>query len=216
MMADSTTATSISLSWTTGGSEGVSYIVVWQRNTSGDCSGELQGSDTITDGSTNYDIVNLEEDSSYSIEVTASNAIGNETSGTITEMTLTAGEIWNIWNNTSMNSVVLFSAPTTAPESVTTPSVTSSTITVQWGMVPCIHQNGDITGYSVRYGVMGSGSSQTETVSGASETETIISDLMPSTTYDVQMAAVNGNGTGVYSSNESALTRGITAVILMM
>ena len=63
---------------------------------------------------------------------------------------------------------------------------------------------------------MGSGSSQTETVSGASETETIISNLMSSTTYDVQVAAVNGNGTGVYSSNESALTRGITAVILMM
>ena len=58
--------------WTTGGSEGVSYTVVWQRNTSGDCSDEDQGNDTITDGSTNYEIVNLEEDSSYSIEVTAS------------------------------------------------------------------------------------------------------------------------------------------------
>ena len=63
---------------------------------------------------------------------------------------------------------------------------------------------------------MGSGSTQTETVSGASETETIISDLMPSTTYDVQVAAVNGDGTEIYSSNESTLTLGITAVILMM
>ena len=211
--ADSTTATFISLSWTTGGSEGVSYTVVWQRNTSGDCSDEVQGNDTITDGSTNYDIVNLEEGSSYSIEVTASNAIGNETSETITEMTLTSGEIWNIWDNTSINSVVLFSAPTAAPESVITPSVTSSTITVQWGMVPCIHQNGPITGYSVRYGVMGSGSTQTVTVSGASETETSISDLMPSTTYDVQVVGMNGDGTGVYSSTVSALTRGI---MLMM
>ena len=96
MMADSTTATSISLSWTTGGSEGVSYTVVWQRDTSGDCSDVDQGSDTITDDSTNYDIVNLEEGSSYSIEVTASNAIGNETSETITEMTLAAGEICNV------------------------------------------------------------------------------------------------------------------------
>ena len=42
------------------------------------------------------------------------------------------------------------------------------------------------------------------TVSGASETETIISDLMPSTTYVVQVAAVNGNGTGPTSQ----LTRG--------
>ena len=51
------------------------------------------------------------------------------------------------------------------------------------------------------------------TVSGASETETIISDLMPSTTYVVQVAGMNGNGTGVYSSTVSALTRGI---MLMM
>ena len=46
------------------------------------------------------------------------------------------------------------------------------------------------------------------TVPGASETETMISDLMPSTTYDVQVAAVNGNGTGVYSNPISQLTRG--------
>ena len=96
VMADNTTATSISLSWNTGGSEGVNYTVVWQRDTSGDCSDEDQGNDIISDGSTNYDIMNLEEDSSYSIEVTASNTLGNETSETITEMTLTAGEIWNI------------------------------------------------------------------------------------------------------------------------
>ena len=56
---------------------------------------------------------------------------------------------------------------------------------------------------------MGSASTQTETVSGASETETMISDLMPSTTYDVQVAAVNGNGTGVYSNPTSQLTRGL-------
>ena len=90
----------------------------------------------------------------------------------------------------------------------------STAISVQWGPVePCADQNGPITGYSVRYGVMGSGSTRNKTVSGASETETIISDLMPSTTYVVQVAAVNGNGTGVYSSNEYALIQGI---MLMM
>ena len=205
-MADTTTATSIS---NTGGSESVSYTVVWQRNTSGDCSDEDQGNYTITDGSTNYDIMNLEEDSSYSIEVTASNTLGNETSETITGTTLTAGEIWKL--RRYQQYCCLSSVPTAAPESVTALSVTSSTITVQWGMVPCIHQNGPITGYSVRYGVMGSEERETVTVSGASETETIISDLTSSTTYVVQAAAVNGNGTGVYSSNESALTRGSTA-----
>ena len=107
---------------------------------------------------------------------------------------------------------VLFSAPTAPPSNVSVTEVTSSTITVQWEMVPCIHQNGPITGYSVRYGVMGSGSS--EAVSGASETETIISDLMSSTTYVVEVAAVNGNGTGVYSNPISQLTRGLCVICI--
>ena len=61
---------------------------------------------------------------------------------------------------------------------------------------------------------MGSGSSQTETVSGASETETMISDLMPSTTYVVQVAAVNGNSTGVYSNPISQLTGGVCVICI--
>ena len=36
-------------------------------------------------------------------------------------------------------------------------------------------------------------------VSGGSVTETTISSLMSSTTYSIQVAAVNSAGTGVYS-----------------
>ena len=63
----------------------------------------------------------------------------------------------------------------------------------------CIHRNGDITGYSVQYGVVGSGSTQTMSVSGASVTEATISSLMSSTTYSIQVAVVNSAGRGVYS-----------------
>ena len=90
-------------------------------------------------------------------------------------------------------------APSAAPISVGESEVTSSTITVQWGPVNCIHINGDITGYSVRYGVQGSGNTQTSDVSGGSLTEATISSLMPSTTYSIQVAAVNSAGIGVYS-----------------
>ena len=55
------TATSISISWTSGGTEGVTYEVEWQRDTTGECSDEGSGSDTITDGSTSYSISELEE-----------------------------------------------------------------------------------------------------------------------------------------------------------
>ena len=91
-------------------------------------------------------------------------------------------------------------APSAAPTSVSVFTVTSSSITVQWGAVDCIHHNGDITGYSVRYGVQGSGSTQTMNVSGGSVTEATISSLMPSTTYSIHVAAVNSAGVGVYSN----------------
>ena len=81
-MVDSVTPTTISISWTSGGSEGVSYLVEWQRDTSED-----QGTVTITDGSTSYIISGLEENSRYIIRVNASNAIGSEESDPVIGMT---------------------------------------------------------------------------------------------------------------------------------
>ena len=81
--------------------------------------------------------------------------------------------------------------------------VTSSSITVQWGAVDCIHRNGDITGYSVRYGVQGSGSTQTVNVSGGGATQTIIG-LEFLTLYSVEVAAVNSAGVGLYSDGITA------------
>ena len=74
-------------------------------------------------------------------------------------------------------------APSAAPNSVGVSEVTSSSITVQWGAVPCIHRNGEITGYSVQYGVVGSGSTQTISVSG--DFSGVISNLEPSTDYSI-------------------------------
>ena len=70
-----------------------SYEVMWETDNIGGCSG---GSDmdstTITDSSTSYDITELEEDSTYSITVTASNPAGSTLSSPVTEMTMEAGE----------------------------------------------------------------------------------------------------------------------------
>ena len=86
-------------------------------------------------------------------------------------------------------------APSAAPDSVSISEVTSSSITVQWEMVPCIHHNGDITGYSVQY--TEGGSTQTMSVSGDSSGGMVtISGLSPITLYTVQVAAVNSAGTG--------------------
>ena len=97
----------------------------------------------------------------------------------------------------------IFLAPSAAPTSVGVSEVTFSSITVQWGAVPCIHRNGNITGYIVWYG------SQTQSVSGGSVTETTISNLTPSTTYNIEVAAVNDAGTGPFSNTISIMTLGI-------
>ena len=88
----STTSTSISLSWSVpSGSVVTSYEVMWQRDTSVGCSDEDEGSTTITDGSTSYEIMGLEEDSSYSLTVTAANEAGSS-AVSVTSMTEEAGE----------------------------------------------------------------------------------------------------------------------------
>ena len=92
---NSTTATTISLSWTSAGSEVDSYEVMWRRDTSGECPDEDESSAIVSGGSYSYDKMELEEDSSYSITVRASNAAGSSAaSNTVTAMTLEAGERW--------------------------------------------------------------------------------------------------------------------------
>ena len=60
-----------------------------------------------------------------------------------------------------------------------------------------MEHNGKITGYSVRYS--GGGSTQTMSVSGGDTTTTTIEGVMSSTTYSIEVAAVNFVDTGPYS-----------------
>ena len=86
--------------------------------------------------------------------------------------------------------------------------MTPSSITVQWGAVNCAHHNGDITGYSLQYGVVGSGSRVIISISGGSVTEATLSSLRSSTPYSIQVAAVNSAGIGVYSASMDTKTNG--------
>ena len=75
----------------------------------------------------------------------------------------------------------------------------STSITLQWGEVDCIHRNGDITGYTVSYREVGrENKTQAENVTG-DVTQTTISGLVPNTLYHIQVAAVNSAGEGVSS-----------------
>ena len=101
-------------------------------------------------------------------------------------------------------------APSAAPTPMRIGS-TTSTITVRWGAVDCIDRNGNITGYSVRYGVQGTaeGDRTVKMATGdSSEGMYTISGLSAATVYTVEVAAVNSAGTGVYSDPITAATVG--------
>ena len=71
-------------------------------------------------------------------------------------------------------------------------------VSLRWREVPCIHQNGPITGYIVRYYITfgaDSGVQQNTSVT----TGVVIDGLTPNTEYSLQVAAVNINGTGPFS-----------------
>ena len=92
--AGTSTTTSIPITISTAsGSEVDSYEVMWETDNIGGCSGGSDMNSTTINGSTSYDIMGLEEDSSYTITVTASNSAGSsEDSNTVIEMTLEAGK----------------------------------------------------------------------------------------------------------------------------
>ena len=64
------------LNWDSAGSEAIIYEVMWSSDQCPDNVDE--GSNTITDGSTSYIIINLRGGTLYTIALTASNAVSSE------------------------------------------------------------------------------------------------------------------------------------------
>ena len=111
-----------------------------------------------------------------------------------------------IWTHYFLSLCFVPSAPSAPPYNVNTLNVTSSTITVHWEQVDCKHQNGLIIGYFVRYGPPGS-LNTTLSISGGSVHTITISNLMVSTIYEIEVAAVNSVGIGEFSLVISAETK---------
>ena len=102
----------------------------------------------------------------------------------------------------SYKSLLKLTAPSAAPSSVGLSVNNLTSITVLWEPVDCRHQNGEITGYSVRYGEEGSSDRDrtVKMVSGdSSGGMTTISGLTKETAYTVEVAAETNVGTGDYS-----------------
>ena len=97
----------------------------------------------------------------------------------------------------------IFTDATVAPRSVTATVVSSTAISVQWdGLTPCRHVNGLIVLYRVQYTEVVSGVVQSKDEAGewhVMNAETSLTGLTPSTSYSIQVAAVNEEGdVGLY------------------
>ena len=114
--------------------------------------------------------------------------------------------------------MVLTTAPSAPPQSVMMSSVTSSSITVQWGRVRCIDRNSEITGYTVRYDQTGSTTNDMESVSGTSDSDRMFtaSGLIPRTSYTFEVAAVSSEGTGAFSTGIAVETPAGIAKLIML
>ena len=191
---------SISITWTSSGAMVDSYEVLWDRATPDDCPDEHTGSATVSGTAPrSYDITGLFGDSAYMIRVNATNAAGSAISGSVVVFTEEHG---NPLPNYVCNVCSMpFSpppppAPTARPASLTPSDITPNSFTIQWGRVPCLYHNGDITGYRVL--VQGNGSMRSMDISGSDVLNTNITELASDTRYMVQVAGVNGQGIGVY------------------
>ena len=88
---ESTTSTSIQISWTGSCSKVDKYEVKWERDTTRECRDVNLFNKTIINDSTSYNITELEEDSYYTIIVTA-NKSGIVVNSSIMEVTPEAGK----------------------------------------------------------------------------------------------------------------------------
>ena len=87
-----------------------------------------------------------------------------------------------------------------------TTAESSTAITVQWdGLDPCRHANGLIVFYRVQYTEVDSGVVKSNNVDGewnVRNAETSLTELIPFTSYSIQIAAVNIEGDlGLFSDS---------------
>ena len=89
--------------------------------------------------------------------------------------------------------------PSAGPVSVIAGTVTVNSITVLWEEVPCLHRNGEITGYILVANTSGEVVKHVYVYADDSR-EATISGLNPNSNYTVDVAAVNSAGIGPSAS----------------
>ena len=89
------------------------------------------------------------------------------------------------------------SAPSAPPGDITVVDRTLFNITISWQPVHCVHRNGKITGYVIKYQEIDSEEMMVGGIMGNNYTLTGLQSL---TTYLIQVAANNTVGIGVFGN----------------
>ena len=202
-----TTATTIILYWNVSGNM---FQVTYNYTVSGCVASQGNIVYNISDRNVRAHILeNLSEDSIYMITVTAISSDGS-TMYTIATNTNTSSMSMIVYKHMLLIlNVTTLTGASRGPSTLTvTPGVTN--ISIQWNEVDCVERNGEITGYSVRYGQSSSTSKKTIRINGtnAESRKFSIDELLIRTSYSFEVAAVNSHGVGVYSP----VVQGITAI----
>ena len=92
--------------------------------------------------------------------------------------------------------------PGGSPRNFTSTGSTSTSITLSWDRVLCEDRNGEITGYSIQYGITSFDTTMTVTGTSPSDRTFTASRLVPLTTYMFRIAAVNSHGEGPYRNGK--------------
>ena len=194
------TATSITITWTETTTTNFDRYEVTYSYTIRRCSAPAGPTSTnnVTSTSRSNTLMNLNEDSTYTITVKNINGEASNMA-TITANTATAG------NHHMINDHYYVSTPTVpsaGPSSVTPTTVGTTSITIEWSELDCTDRNGDITGYIVRYGPTSTTPSQRQiaTISDPDRRMFTVNGEFITLSYDFEVAAVNADGTGPYNT----------------
>ncbi|KAM8761719.1 neogenin 1a isoform 5-T5 [Acanthopagrus schlegelii] len=173
LQAMSNTPSSVSLSWdkpVTGNGDIVTYKLYYTDKSVGN------EEDVDIDGQS-YTLTGLKKNTEYSFRVVANNKHGP---GVSTEDIVVR---------------TLSDVPSAPPQNLTLEVQNSKGIMLRWQPPPLSGQNGEITGYKIRYR-KGSRRSETSEITGGTQLFKLITGLERGTEYSFRVSAMTVNGTG--------------------
>ncbi|XP_041941993.1 protein sidekick-2 isoform X3 [Alosa sapidissima] len=90
--------------------------------------------------------------------------------------------------------------PSAPPQTVIASGRTNQSIMIQWQPPPESHQNGPLQGYVIRYCLSGLPvDCQIKNITNPDQTNMLLEDLIIWTNYEIEVAAYNGAGQGIFS-----------------